>query len=103
MLVCRGKSRRTAVFPSLLPTYARADIAFVRGEGAYIFAEDGTRFLDFGAGIAVTSLGEAQPKLVAALSDQAGLLWHTSNFYRIPGQETLARRLVEATFADTVF
>ncbi len=91
------------MFPSVLPTYARADVAFVRGEGPYLFAEDGRRYLDFGAGIAVNALGHAHAGLVAALSEQAGNLWHTSNLYRVPGQEKLARRLVEATFADTVF
>jgi acetylornithine/N-succinyldiaminopimelate aminotransferase len=91
------------VFPSLLPTYNRADVAFVRGEGPYLFAEDGQRYLDFGAGIAVNAFGHAHPKLVAALTEQAGKLWHTSNLYRVPGQESLARRLVENTFADTVF
>ena len=91
------------MFPSLLPTFNRADIAFVRGEGPYIFAEDGSRYLDFGAGIAVNSLGYAHPQLVEALREQAGKLWHTSNLYRVPGQESLSRRLVEATFADTVF
>jgi acetylornithine/N-succinyldiaminopimelate aminotransferase len=91
------------VFPSLLPTFARADVAFVRGEGPFLFAEDGQRYLDFGAGIAVNALGHAHPHLVAALTEQAGKLWHTSNLYRIPGQESLSRRLVDATFADTVF
>ena len=91
------------MFPQLLPTYNRADLAFVRGEGPYLFAEDGQRYLDFGAGIAVNALGHAHPHLVEALRDQAGKLWHTSNLYRVPGQESLARRLVEATFADTVF
>ena len=91
------------MFPSLLPTYNRADVAFVRGEGPYLFAEDGQRYLDFGAGIAVVALGHAHPALVKALTEQAGMLWHTSNLYRIPGQERLAKRLVEATFADTVF
>jgi acetylornithine/N-succinyldiaminopimelate aminotransferase len=91
------------VFPSLLPTYNRADIAFVRGEGPYIFAEDGTRYLDFGAGIAVNSLGYTHPELVTALTEQAGKLWHTSNLYRVPGQESLSKKLVDATFADTVF
>ena len=91
------------MFPQLLPTYNRADVAFVRGEGPYLFAEDGTRYLDFGAGIAVNALGHAHPHLVETLREQAGKLWHTSNLYRVPGQETLARRLVEATFADTVF
>jgi acetylornithine/N-succinyldiaminopimelate aminotransferase len=91
------------VFPSLLPTFARADVAFVRGEGPFLYAEDGERYLDFGAGIAVNSLGHAHPALVAALTEQAGKLWHTSNLYRIPGQESLSKRLVDNTFADTVF
>ena len=91
------------VFPSVLPTYNRTDIAFVRGEGTYLFAEDGKRYLDFGAGIAVNAFGHANPKLVAALTEQANRLWHTSNLYRIPGQETLSKKLVENTFADTVF
>jgi len=91
------------VFPSVLPTYNRADIAFVRGEGPYLFAEDGKRYLDFGAGIAVNAFGHANPKMVAALTEQANRLWHTSNLYRVPGQETLSKKLVENTFADTVF
>lgn len=91
------------MFPYLLPTYNRADLAFVRGEGPYLFAEDGTRYLDFAAGIAVNSLGHAHPHLVEALRAQAGKLWHTSNLYRVPEQERLARRLVESSFADTVF
>jgi len=91
------------VFPSLLPTYNRADVAFVRGEGPYLFAEGGERYLDFGAGIAVNAFGHANPKLVAALTEQAQKLWHTSNLYRVPGQEALSKRLVENTFADTVF
>jgi acetylornithine/N-succinyldiaminopimelate aminotransferase len=95
--------RRALVFPSLLPTYNRADVAFVRGEGPYLFAEGGERYLDFGAGIAVNAFGHANPKLVAALTEQAGKLWHTSNLYRVPGQEALSKRLVESTFADTVF
>ena len=91
------------MFPSVLPTYNRADVAFVRGEGPYLFAEDGRRYLDFGAGIAVNAFGHANPTLIAALTDQAQKLWHTSNLYRVPGQEALARRLIESTFADTVF
>ena len=91
------------MFPSVLPTYNRADIAFVRGEGPYLFAEDGRRYLDFGAGIAVNAFGHANPRLVAALTEQAGKLWHTSNLYRVPGQEALSKRLVENTFADTAF
>ncbi len=91
------------MFPALLPTYNRADVAFVRGEGSYLFAEDGRRYLDFGAGIAVNAFGHGNPKLVAALTEQAGKLWHTSNLFRVPGQESLAAKLVEHTFADTVF
>jgi acetylornithine/N-succinyldiaminopimelate aminotransferase len=91
------------VIPPLLPTYNRADIAFERGEGPYLFDEKNQRYLDFGSGIAVSALGHAHPHLVAALREQAGLLWHTSNLYRVPGQERLARRLIEVTFADTVF
>jgi acetylornithine/N-succinyldiaminopimelate aminotransferase len=91
------------VFPALLPTYNRTDIAFVRGEGSYLFAEDGKRYLDFGAGIAVNAFGNANPRLVKALTDQANALWHTSNLYRVPGQESLSQKLVAASFADTVF
>jgi acetylornithine/N-succinyldiaminopimelate aminotransferase len=78
-------------------------VAFERGEGAFLFSTDGRRFLDFGAGIAVNALGHAHPHLVAALTVQAGKLWHTSNLYQVPGQQRLAERLVAATFADTVF
>jgi len=91
------------VFPALLPTYNRANVAFVRGEGSYLFADDGKRYLDFGAGIAVNAFGHGHPKLVAALTAQAGKLWHSSNLYRVPGQEILSRKLVDSTFADTVF
>jgi acetylornithine/N-succinyldiaminopimelate aminotransferase len=91
------------VFPALLPTYNRTDVAFVRGEGSYLFAEDGKRYLDFGAGIAVNAFGHAHPALIGALTEQAGKLWHTSNLYRVPGQESLSRKLVDNTFADTVF
>jgi acetylornithine/N-succinyldiaminopimelate aminotransferase len=91
------------VITPVLPTYARAPVAFERGEGPAIFSTDGRRFLDFGAGIAVNALGHAHPHLVAALTAQAGRLWHTSNIYQVPGQERLAERLVAATFADTVF
>ena len=91
------------MFPAVLPTYNRADVAFVRGEGSYLFAEDGKRYLDFGAGMAVNAFGHANPRLVAALTEQAGKLWHTSNLYRVPGQESLAGKLVADSFADTVF
>ncbi|HUA55362.1 MAG TPA: aspartate aminotransferase family protein [Candidatus Sulfotelmatobacter sp.] len=88
---------------TLLPNYARIDLAFTRGEGAYLYAEDGKRYLDFGSGIAVNALGHSHPHLVAALKDQVDKLWHVSNLYRIPQQEKLAKRLVECSFADTAF
>ena len=88
---------------ALMPTYARADLAFERGEGAYLHATDGKRYLDFAAGIAVNALGHSHPHLVAALKDQAEKLWHCSNLYRIPAGERLAERLCEASFADRVF
>src|SRR3954469_25370185 len=87
----------------LLPTYARADLAFEKGEGAWLTATNGERYLDFGGGIAVASLGYAHPHLVEALTEQAKKIWHTSNLFRIPEGERLAQRLVDATFADTVF
>ena len=87
----------------VLPTYARAPVAFEKGEGPWLFDEAGEQYLDFGAGIAVCALGHAHPKLVAALEEQARRLWHTSNLYGIPGQQELAERLVAASFADTVF
>jgi len=86
-----------------LPTYARAPIALDHGEGPYVVSTDGRRFLDFGAGIAVNALGHAHPALVKALTEQASRLWHTSNLYRIPGQEKLAEKFVAKSFADTVF
>ena len=90
-------------FPHVLPTYNRAALSFDRGEGVWAIAEDGTRYLDLGAGIAVNALGHANPDLVAALTEQAGKIWHVSNLYKIPQQERLATLLVENTFADTVF
>ncbi|MFQ5439130.1 MAG: aspartate aminotransferase family protein [Paracoccaceae bacterium] len=87
----------------VLPTYARAPLSFVKGEGCWLTEADGTRFLDFGAGIAVTALGHAHPKLVEALTLQAETLWHTSNLYHVPNQEKLARQLAAASFADRVF
>ena len=87
----------------VLPTYNRAPIAFTHGSGSWLTAEDGTRYLDLGAGIAVNALGHAHPALVATLTEQAGKLWHVSNLYRIPEQERLAQALVDRTFADTVF
>ncbi|MEZ5754072.1 MAG: aspartate aminotransferase family protein [Paracoccaceae bacterium] len=91
------------MIPHVLPTYNRAPLAFTHGEGSWLTAEDGTRYLDLGAGIAVNALGHAHPALVQTLTEQAGKLWHVSNLYRIPEQERLADLLVENTFADTVF
>ena len=87
----------------VLPTYARIDLQFERGEGCWLVTTDGRRFLDFTAGIAVNVLGHANPYLAAALSEQATKLWHVSNLFRIPGAEKLADRLKAATFADTMF
>ncbi|MFD2740829.1 aspartate aminotransferase family protein [Sulfitobacter aestuarii] len=91
------------MIPAILPTYSRAPLSFVRGEGSWLIEADGRRFLDLGAGIAVNALGHAHPALVKALTEQAGQLWHTSNLYKIPQQQALAERLVELSFADTVF
>ncbi len=91
------------MIPAVLPTYNRAPLTFTAGDGAWLTEASGARYLDFAAGIAVNALGHAHPVLVAALSEQAGRLWHVSNLYRIPEQERLAAMLVEKTFADTVF
>ncbi|OJF98518.1 aspartate aminotransferase family protein [Pararhizobium antarcticum] len=87
----------------LFETYARAPLRFERGEGVWLIAEDGTRYLDFAAGVAVNSLGHAHPHLVSALKEQAEKVWHLSNLYEVPGQEKLAARMTAATFADKVF
>lgn len=91
------------MLPAVMPTYNRLDLSFTHGKGAYLYATDGRRYLDFASGIAVNSLGHCHPHLVKALKDQAEKLWHTSNLYRVPEQEKLAKRLVDSTFADTVF
>ena len=91
------------MIPALMPTYNRAPLSFVSGEGSWLTEADGRRFLDFAAGIGVNVLGHAHPALVRALTGQAGRLWHVSNLYRIPEQEALAERLTAASFADTVF
>ena len=88
---------------AIMPSYARIDIAFERGEGAYLFAADGRRYLDFASGVAVNVLGHSHPHLVEVLQAQAGKLWHCSNLYRIPEQERLAERLVANSFADKAF
>jgi acetylornithine/N-succinyldiaminopimelate aminotransferase len=91
------------MIPSVLPTYNRAPLAFDRGEGSWLIATDGTRYLDLGSGIAVTALGHANPALIAALTEQAGKVWHVSNVYEIPEQKRLADLLTAHTFADTAF
>lgn len=88
---------------ALMPTYARNELAFDRGEGAYLYATDGRKYLDFASGISVTILGHGHPHLVKALTEQAHKLWHCSNLFQIPEQQRLAERLVANTFADTVF
>lgn len=87
----------------VMPTYGRWDLAVERGEGCHLYTTDGRKFLDFTSGIAVTSLGHCHPYLIEAITKQANTLWHSSNLFRIPTQERLAQRLVENSFADTVF
>jgi acetylornithine/N-succinyldiaminopimelate aminotransferase len=87
----------------IMGVYNRAPLAFARGEGVRLYTDDGEEYLDCVAGIAVNALGHAHPRLVQALKDQAEKLWHVSNIYRIPGQEALAARLTEASFADVAF
>ena len=91
------------MIPAVMPTYARSELMFDRGEGPYLYATNGRRYLDFSSGVAVTSLGHAHPRLIAALTEQAHKLWHCSNLYQIAGQKRLAERLVALSFADTVF
>lgn len=88
---------------ALYSTYARSELSFERGEGARLYTSDNEEYLDFAGGIAVSSVGHGHPHVVSALKEQADRLWHLSNLYQIPGQERLAQRLVEATFADKVF
>jgi acetylornithine/N-succinyldiaminopimelate aminotransferase len=88
---------------AVLPTYSRADLEFVKGEGAWLTEADGSHFLDLASGIAVNSLGHAHPDLVQVIKSQAEKLWHVSNLYEIPQQRALANALVANSFADTVF
>lgn len=88
---------------TVMPTYARQDVVFERGEGVWLTSTTGEKYLDFASGVAVNALGHAHPALVAALSEQAGKLWHTSNLYRVAGQERLSERLCAMTFADMAF
>ena len=93
----------TNSYPALMPCYNRLDVAFTRGEGMYLYDADNKPYLDFAGGIAVASLGHCHPHLVEVLKRQVENLWHTSNMYKIPEQERLAERLVDASFADSVF
>jgi acetylornithine/N-succinyldiaminopimelate aminotransferase len=88
---------------AVMGTYGRQNIVFSRGEGCWLIAENGDRYLDFGSGVAVNALGHAHPALVAAIKAQADKLWHTSNLYRVEGQETVAEKLTRLTFAERVF
>ena len=88
---------------AVMPTYARTDVVFDHGQGAMLYTADGRSFLDFGAGVAVNALGHAHPHLVQALKAQVEKVWHTSNLYRVAGQEKAAQRLIAHSFADTVF
>src|SRR6202161_229972 len=92
-----------SVASHLLPVFARVDLGFERGEGAWLTATDGERYLDFTSGVAVNALGHAHPRVAAALAEQAGQLLHVSNLFRIPEGERLAERLCAASFADYVF
>ncbi len=87
----------------LLPVFARVDLGFERGEGAWLIATNGERYLDFTSGVAVNALGHCHPHLVAALQEQATKLWHMSNLFKSPDGEKLAARLCEQSFADFVF
>ena len=87
----------------LMPVYPRCGVRPVRGEGAYLFGEDGQQYLDFASGIAVNALGHGHPHLTKAIAEQAATLMHVSNLYGSPQGEHLAQRLVDNTFADTVF
>ena len=88
---------------AVMPTYGRKDVVFERGEGNYLYAADGRRYLDFTSGIAVNALGHCHPYLVKALTEQGSKLWHTSNLFRVGNGEKLAKRLAENSFADTMF
>ena len=91
------------MIPAVLPTYARNDLTFERGEGAYLFSTDGRKYLDFASGVAVTALGHSHPHLVKALTEQAQKLWHCSNLFQVAGQQKLAERFIATSFADTAF
>ncbi len=102
-VAARLENETTMSGSALYETFARAPLAFERGEGSWLVTADGERYLDFAGGIAVNSLGHSHPHLVAALTEQVGKLWHVSNLYEIPEQSRLGERLADATFADKVF
>ena len=97
------KAPNYAADSAVMKTYGRAEIGFVRGDGCWLEANTGARYLDCAAGIAVNTLGHSHPRLVAALTEQAGKLWHVSNLYRIPGQEAVAKTLASLSGLDQVF
>lgn len=99
----RAPSENAAPQGTVMGTYNRADVVFERGDGSWLISDKGERYLDFGSGVAVNALGHVNPRLVAALKAQAEKLWHTSNLYRVEGQETVADKLVRLTFAEKVF
>src|SRR5579871_3091895 len=96
-------SAGSTVTSHLLPTYARVDLAFERGEGVWLVATSGDRYLDFTSGVAVNALGHAHPRMIAALTAQAQKVWHVSNLYQVPEAEGVAQRLCDASFAEVVF
>jgi acetylornithine/N-succinyldiaminopimelate aminotransferase len=102
-IFCRAAAASLTVTSHLMPTFARVNLAFERGEGVWLVATDGERYLDFTSGVAVNALGHAHPHLVAALTEQAQKLWHVSNLYEIPEAERVSQRLCQASFADVVF
>src|SRR5438132_9479139 len=99
----RERQTSRTVTSHLLPTFARVDLAFERGEGVWLVATNGERYLDFASGVAVSALGHSHPHVVAAITEQVAKVMHVSNLYRIPEGERLAERLCEASFANTVF
>ena len=88
---------------STLQVYNPIDLSFDHGDGVYLYTEDGTRYLDFTSGIGVTCLGHSHPALVSALKEQAGKLWHCSNLFKIKGQESVAKKITDHSFAEKVF
>ena len=99
----KQKSDQYSASSAVMKTYGRAEIGFERGDGCWLITQAGDRYLDCASGIAVNTLGHSHPRLVAALTEQAGKLWHTSNLYRIPGQETVAKMLASLSGLDQVF